>query len=125
MRTAKITVTMNGETHTGVGQAILTGDGAEICYTFWGETNLSFTTQGALLTRKGEMSFTLPLGSKTPQTVLLKTAYGEIPATVSTTRYLASFSDTLAKVMAKYVFSDGFTEQEFSFSLTARISEDI
>ena len=120
MRNAQITVTMNGETHSGMGKACFTNEKAELSYAFWGETELVFTPAEAFLTRKGEMTFTLPLGKKSPTTVRLKTAYGEIPATVTTTRYSARVGETQAQITVEYLFSDGYQEQAFSFSLSVR-----
>ena len=119
MRTAKITVTMNGETHSGRGKARFLNGKAELSYSFWGETELVFTPGEAFLTRKGEMTFTLPLGKKSPMTVRLQTAYGEIPVSVTTTRYSARVGETFAHVEATYLFSDGVQDQEFVFTLFA------
>ncbi len=119
MRNAKITVTMNGETHSGKGKARFSSAKAELSYAFWGETELIFTPAEAFLTRKGEMTFTLPLGKKSPTTVRLQTAYGEIPATVTTTRYSARVGETFAHVEATYLFSDGVQDQPFAFALFA------
>ncbi len=119
MSSVKITVTMNGETHSGKGKAAFTNGKAELWFTFWGETKLVFSPAEALLTRKGEITFTLPLGKKSPQTVPLQTAYGEIPATVTTTRYSARVGETFAHVEATYLFSDGVQDQQFAFALFA------
>ncbi len=126
MKTVDIIVTMNGETHSGRGKATFQNGAAEITYDFWGGSVLSFDYAKGSVSRKEEMEFSLPLGIKEPQKIYLKTAFGEVPTVIWTTRYCARVSETFAVLTAVYYLSDGFVDQEFSFSLTAQtVREEI
>ena len=125
MKQAKITVTMNGETESGRGTLRISEGRASLSYAFGGgSTEISFSAGEGVLSRKSEMAFSLPLGNQEPRTVLLQTAYGDIPATVRTKRFLSRITETSANLAVTYFLSDGYTEQEFSLSLSARYSTE-
>ena len=121
MKSAKITITMNGETQSGIGKAEFRGNLAKVSCDFSGQTLLAFGKTGGTLSRTGEIAFSLPLGNPTPQTVDMKTAFGNVPAAVRTTKYSACVTNTQATLAATYLLSDGYGEQTFDLTLNATL----
>ena len=123
---AAIHLTINGQTTRLQGNAVFTKDCHAVHFgelQGFAETKTAFTVwdDRAEMQKTGEFTARIPFGEGHRERVELRTAMGDIPVTVTTTRFAVKREERSLFLRLSYTLSDGTIDQPFAVTLRVRL----